>query len=167
MAFHRVLVVGLILAVLGLLAWRFRRRQAGGYAPPVSVLDPEELPGEARGRLAVLGFRSRFCAACRETPDIVARALAPMEGEDVAFVPVDVADHPDLVHHLDVPSTPTVVLVDARGRVRFAHEGNPDPEVLRVFLEEARLSLQGSAGRRGPFLPRLGGLLDGDDDEGG
>lgn len=133
-----------VVALVVLLARR-SRAQADRYEPPRARLPEELVPAEARGGLAVLGFRSRFCIACRRTPDVVAEALEASDAEAV-FVHADVADHPDLVEALALRETPTVVVVDAEGRIRYAREGNPEPGELAAYLDEAEASPGGAPG---------------------
>lgn len=136
----RLVLAGALLAAVGLAGLLVRRRrEADPYEPPLDRVPDDLLPPEARGRLAVLGFTSRFCVACRRTP-AVAREAMDEGGTDAAFVSVDVADRPDLVEALGLRQTPTVLLVDAEGRVRYAGEGNPDPGVLAAYLQEAEAS---------------------------
>lgn len=140
MTLGRVAVAaGLLLAVAVVVVWARRRSDGEAYEPPVARIPVEDLPPEAQGGLAVLGFRSRFCVACRRTPDVVAEALGLAQTE-AAFVHVDVADRLDLAQRLGLRQTPTVVLVDGQGRIRYAEEGNPDPGELAAYLREAAAS---------------------------
>jgi thiol-disulfide isomerase/thioredoxin len=142
----RLAVVGGLLALVGIgVLWSRPGDEAEAYRPPVSRLHEDLLPETARGRLAVLAFRSRFCLACRRTPDVVAEALEASDA-DAAFVHVDVADHPALVDELDLGATPTVLLVDAEGRLRYASQGNPSPGELAAYLGEAAASPGGAPG---------------------
>lgn len=142
----RAAVAAALLALVALGVWASRRGSDGDpYRPPVSRIPEELVPEAARGELAVLGFRSRFCLACRRTPDVVGEALALAEA-DAVFVHVDVADHPRLVDELALRETPTVLLVDAEGRLRYAREGNPSPGELAAYLEEAQASPGGDPG---------------------
>lgn len=135
---------GLVAAVAAAVAVASRRRAGDeAYAPPLDRVPRDLLPAEARGSLAVLGFASRFCVACRRTPGVVDEAREAA-GVDAAFLHLDVADHPDLVEALALRQTPTVVVVDAEGRVRFAGEGNPDAGELAAYLAEAEASPGGA-----------------------
>ncbi len=150
----RWIMAGALLAgALGAAALvRRSRAHRTAYRPPVDRLPAHALPEEARNRLVVLGLCSRFCVPCRRTPGVAEEAL---EGfDDVGFVAVDVGKRPELASLLEVRETPTVLLVDAKGRIRFSHEGNPDPGDLRFFIEEARAS--GNGGVVGRALQRLG-----------
>lgn len=142
----RAALAALLLGLVGAAVWAARRGGDGDpYSPPVDRVDGELLPEAARGRLAVLGFKSRFCLACRRTPDVVADALEASEAEAV-FVHLDVADHPALVDALGLRETPTVLLVDAEGRLRYAREGNPQTGELAAYLDEAEASPGGAPG---------------------
>lgn len=143
----RLAVAAGVLVLVGVLVILARRSRGSRdrYEPPLARLPPEVVPEAARGELAVLGFRSRFCIACRRTPDVVAEAREASSAEAV-FVHVDVADHPGLVEALALRETPTVLVVDAEGRIRYAREGNPDPGELAAYLDEAAASPGGEPG---------------------
>ena len=133
----RALVVALVIAAVALAALARRRRREAAYAPPVPALAAADVPGGLVAPLTALYFTSRLCAACRETADVV-RAAAP----EVPAVGVDVRERPDLVRALAVFETPTLLLLDQRGRIRYAHVGNPDPSELWTYAREAWDSLE-------------------------
>lgn len=147
MVLGRLALAAGFLAIVALVVWlaRLSRGEADRYEPPRARLHQDLLPADARGVLAVLGFRSRFCIACRRTPEVVAEALEA-SGAEAVFVHADVADHPDLVEALGLRETPTVVVVDAEGRIRYAREGNPEPGELAAYLDEAEASPGGAPG---------------------
>ncbi|MDA2810763.1 thioredoxin family protein [Nocardiopsis sp. RSe5-2] len=91
-----------------------------GQAPR---LDPAEL-GQALGERATLvQFSSAFCRPCVATRRVLAEVAAMVPG--VAAVDVDAESHLELVRRLDVTATPTVLVVDAEGRVRRRAAGLP------------------------------------------
>lgn len=129
-----VLAVALALALV-------RRRRT--YDPPTARMPESAFPRGDRAPLTAFYFASRLCAACKETPDLVRRA------GDVPLVPLWVHERPDLVRELGVYETPTLILADDAGRIRYARAGNPEPAELALYIEEARLS-----GHRAPSLAR-------------
>lgn len=137
------LVLGLVVAggaAAGGLA--LKHRLSRSYTPGTDRVPDELRPSqrEAPG-WAILAFTAPLCAACQRTPDVVAAALgvdrAALEDapHGVAFDHVDVREHPDLVAHLAVDATPTVVVLDPSGAIRFAEQGNPDPARLADLLQ--------------------------------
>lgn len=131
----RLLVVGLVLAALALVAfWRARRRAA--FEPRTPRLAPETLPLRPGAPLTALYFTSRLCGACKETAGIV-REAAP----EVPAIAVSVHERRDLVDAVGVFETPTLLLVDEEGRIRYARVGNPEPAELWTYVREAWDSL--------------------------
>lgn len=129
--------VSLALAVVLLAAgaWALRRRRRP-FAPRLGRLPPDALR-EPRAPLAVYYFTSRFCLDCKDTPRVV-REAAP----EVPAIPLPVEQRADLARALGVPETPTLLLVDAEGRIRYARVGNPEPEELWTYVREAWDSLE-------------------------
>ncbi|MEH1013159.1 thioredoxin family protein [Micromonospora sp. CPCC 206060] len=129
-----VLGVLALATVLGL--WRRRRdgrirpvpgtpTAAVGAAAPSSVL---ATLGVRAGAVNLVQFSSPFCAPCRTTR----RVLGEIEGhiEGVHLVEVDVEQHLDAVRELDIWRTPTVLVVDAGGRVVQRASGVPGRDDL-------------------------------------
>lgn len=125
----------LVASVAGLALLRARRREAT-FRPALARLPDDAFPRGPRAPLTAFYFTSRLCASCRETPGVV-REAAP----EVPAVPLSVHDRADLVRALGVFETPTLLLVDEAGRIRYAHVGNPEPRELRTYVREARDSL--------------------------
>lgn len=126
-------------ALGGLAVTRWRTASTPRGVP--DRVDGSLLPQRARERWAVLGFTSPLCTACQRTPHVVAEALATTPQalaespvDEVAFLSVDVREHGPLVDALDVRATPTVVVLDPVGRVRFFEQGNPAPGALARAL---------------------------------
>jgi thiol-disulfide isomerase/thioredoxin len=68
-------------------------------------------------------FSSAFCQPCRATRLILQDVTAQMPG--VAHVEIDAESHMDLVRHLDVRRTPTLLLLDGSGAIRKRATGLP------------------------------------------
>ena len=134
----RLVVAALVVAALAALAaWRRRRRERD-FAPRVPRLPESAFPrGGRRAPLTAFYFTSRLCGACQETPGIV-RDAAP----EVPVVALSVHDRADLVKALGVFETPTLLLVDEEGRIRYARVGNPEPAELWTYVREAWDSLE-------------------------
>lgn len=128
-----------MLAVLALALAVALARRRRAYDPPTARMPESAFPQGDRAPLTAFYFTSRLCAACQETPEVVRRA------GDVPLVPLWVHERPDLVRALGVYETPTLILADDAGRIRYARVGNPEPAELALYIEEALLSSQRAA----------------------
>lgn len=99
------------------------------------VLTAADLGVPLGGRATVVQFSSTFCVPCRQTRRVVEHAVRTADG--VAHVDLDVADHLDLGERLAIASTPTVLVLDADGRVRRRAVGVPTLAQVRAALAEA------------------------------
>ncbi|MEA3201917.1 MAG: hypothetical protein QOE90_3345 [Thermoplasmata archaeon] len=122
-----------LLALVALAAWARARRRAG-FQPRLARVPEDLVPPGAP--LAVLYFTSRLCSECAETPHVV-REAAP----EVPAIAVSVHERARLARDLGVTETPTLLLVDAEGRIRYAQAGNPTPAQLWTYVREAWDSL--------------------------
>ncbi|MFD4375977.1 TlpA family protein disulfide reductase [Streptomyces sp. NPDC058486] len=87
-------------------------------------LGPEELGGAEPGERATLvQFSSAFCQPCRATRRTLAGVAAMVPG--VAHVEIDAEEHLGLVRALGITRTPTVLVLDAGGRVVRRAAGQP------------------------------------------
>jgi thiol-disulfide isomerase/thioredoxin len=114
------------------------RRRNGKFHESATV-EPAPDPGETRDRaldatLAGLGvtadtpvtllqFSSAFCAPCRTTRVLCADVAAQLPG--VRHLEVDAESHLEAVRALEIWRTPTVLIVDGRGRIRRRASGAP------------------------------------------
>lgn len=97
---------------------------------------PGEWLGERRGERATLvQFSSAFCAPCRATRRVLAEVAALVPG--VAHVEIDAEAHLDLVRRLEIVKTPTVLVLDAAGRVVRRATGQPRRADVIAALGEA------------------------------
>ncbi|MER5356577.1 thioredoxin family protein [Kitasatospora sp. NPDC002551] len=86
-------------------------------------LSAEEL-GEALGERATLvQFSTAFCQPCRATRRVLAEVAGMVDG--VAHVELDAEERLELVRRLEVLRTPTVLVLDAGGRVVRRAAGQP------------------------------------------
>jgi hypothetical protein len=83
--------------------------------------------------VTLLQFSSAFCAPCRVARRICADLAGGRDG--VAHVEVDAESHLDEVRALGVWRTPTVLVVDAAGRIAFRLSGAPSRAGLAAAVE--------------------------------
>lgn len=92
--------------------------------------------GEGLGERATLvQFSSAFCAPCRATRRVLAEVAGLVPG--VSHVEIDAEDHLDLVRELDILKTPTVLVLDAEGRIVRRASGQPRKADVIAALGEA------------------------------
>ncbi|GAA0629765.1 thioredoxin family protein [Streptomyces thermocarboxydovorans] len=108
---------------------RVRARDEG------SRLAAEELGAELGERATLVQFSSAFCAPCRATRRVLADVAGMVPG--VAHVEIDAEENLDLVRRLDILKTPTVLVLDAGGRVVRRATGQPRKADVIAALGEA------------------------------
>ncbi|WEH43225.1 thioredoxin family protein [Streptomyces sp. NBC_01218] len=86
-------------------------------------LDAAQLGAELGEKATLVQFSSAFCQPCRATRRTLAEVAAMVEG--VAHVEIDAEAHLTLVRSLRIRSTPTVLVLDARGTVVRRAAGQP------------------------------------------
>ena len=92
--------------------------------------------GESLGERATLvQFSSAFCAPCRATRRVLGEVAGLVPG--VAHVEIDAEEHLDLVRRLDILKTPTVLVLDADGRIVRRATGQPRKADVIAALGEA------------------------------
>lgn len=89
----------------------------------VARLGAAEIGTELGERATLLQFSSAFCQPCRATRRTLAEVAGMVEG--VAHVEIDAEAHLDLVRELHVLRTPTVLVLDADGRIVRRASGQP------------------------------------------
>jgi thiol-disulfide isomerase/thioredoxin len=98
-------------------------------------LDAEDLGAELGERATLVQFSSAFCAPCRATRRVLGEVAGVVPG--VAHVEIDAEAHLDLVRRLDILKTPTVLVLDADGRVVRRATGQPRKADVIAALGEA------------------------------
>ncbi|MEU0333430.1 thioredoxin family protein [Streptomyces sp. NPDC006193] len=98
-------------------------------------LDAADLGGALGERATLVQFSSAFCAPCRATRRILGEVAAMVPG--VTHVEIDAEARLDLVRALDVLKTPTVLVLDAGGRVVRRAAGQPRKADVIAALGEA------------------------------
>ncbi|MFF7982452.1 TlpA family protein disulfide reductase [Streptomyces sp. NPDC007901] len=98
-------------------------------------LGAAELGAELGERATLVQFSSAFCAPCRATRRVLGEVAGIVPG--VAHVEIDAEDHLDLVRELEILKTPTVLVLDADGRVVRRATGQPRKADVIAALGEA------------------------------
>ncbi|MET7475195.1 thioredoxin family protein [Streptomyces sp. NPDC005648] len=94
-----------------------------------------ELGEELGERATLVQFSSAFCAPCRATRRILGEVAGLVPG--VTHVEIDAEDRLELVRELDILKTPTVLVLDADGRVVRRATGQPRKADVIAALGEA------------------------------
>lgn len=98
-------------------------------------LGAAELGGALGERATLVQFSSAFCAPCRATRRLLGEVAAMVPG--VTHVEIDAEAHLDLVRELEILITPTVLVLDASGRVVRRAAGQPRKADVIAALGEA------------------------------
>ncbi|MEU1706952.1 thioredoxin family protein [Streptomyces sp. NPDC005706] len=98
-------------------------------------LGAAELGGELGARATLVQFSSAFCAPCRATRRVLGEVAEMVPG--VIHVEIDAEARLDLVRALDILKTPTVLVLDAEGRVVRRAAGQPRRADVIAALGEA------------------------------
>lgn len=98
-------------------------------------LTAEELGGELGERATLVQFSSAFCAPCRATRRVLGEVAGLVPG--VRHLEIDAETHLELVRALDILKTPTVLVLDAEGRVVRRATGQPRKADVIAALGEA------------------------------
>lgn len=107
-------------------------RRAAATAPR---LDAADLGAELGARATLVQFSSAFCVPCRATRRVLGEVADLVPG--VVHVEIDAEGHLQLVRALDVLKTPTVLVLDADGRVVRRAVGQPRKADVIAALGEA------------------------------
>ena len=92
--------------------------------------------GEGLGaRATLVQFSSAFCAPCRATRRVLGEVAGMVPG--VSHVEIDAEDRLDLVRELGILKTPTVLVLDADGRIVRRATGQPRKADVIAALGEA------------------------------
>ncbi|MDO0928973.1 thioredoxin family protein [Streptomyces sp. TG1A-8] len=98
-------------------------------------LGAADLGGELGRRATLVQFSTAFCAPCRATRRVLGEVAALVPG--VAHVEIDAETRLDLVRELGIRRTPTVLVLDAGGRVVRRAAGQPRKADVVAALGEA------------------------------
>ncbi|WP_431041103.1 TlpA family protein disulfide reductase [Streptomyces sp. P1-3] len=86
-------------------------------------LTADRIGGRLGDRATLVQFSSAFCQPCRATRRTLAEVSAMVEG--VTHIEIDAEAQLELVRELDIVRTPTVLVLDARGRIVRRATGQP------------------------------------------
>lgn len=100
-------------------------------------LGPAELGRDLGARATLVQFSSAFCAPCRATRRILDEVAGMVPG--VAHIEIDAEANLELVRRLDILRTPTVLVLDADGRIVRHAAGQPRKADVIAALGEAVL----------------------------
>ncbi|MCX5374492.1 MULTISPECIES: thioredoxin family protein [unclassified Streptomyces] len=98
-------------------------------------LGADRLGGELGERATLVQFSSAFCAPCRATRRVLGEVADVVPG--VTHIEIDAEAHLDLVRELDILKTPTVLVLDADGRIVRRATGQPRKADVIAALGEA------------------------------
>ena len=102
----QVAAVGVVAALLGLLAWKLLQdesavtaelEQGGSPVAPAFTLERLDRKGELelatlRGKAVVLNFWASWCGPCKDETPLLQEGWKRWQGKDVVFVGIDVKD---------------------------------------------------------------------------
>ena len=118
------ILFGLIVVTTAIgLAWRARNGRLREQPDDAAALTASDLGVSLGERATLVQFSTTFCAPCRTTRVVLGEVSKLVDG--VAHVEIDAESHLDLVRRLDIMRTPTVLVLDARGRIVKRASGEP------------------------------------------
>jgi thiol-disulfide isomerase/thioredoxin len=98
-------------------------------------LGAAELGEDLGERATLVQFSSAFCAPCRATRRVLTEVAGMVPG--VRHVEIDAEDRLELVRELEILKTPTVLVLDADGRIVRRATGQPRKADVIAALGEA------------------------------
>ena len=122
-------LVALFAVLLAATAFGLYRRRTDGRVRAVTAaaaqerLTASDLGADLGSRATLVQFSSAFCQPCRATRQVLGEVSEAVDG--VSHVEIDAEDHLELVRRLDIMRTPTVLVLDAHGRVVQRATGQP------------------------------------------
>ncbi|MHB9864335.1 TlpA family protein disulfide reductase [Streptomyces sp. YIM S03343] len=133
-----ILVCAAVLAVAS--AYGVLQRRRGGRVrvrgrDDGHRLGAAELGGDLGERATLVQFSSAFCAPCRATRRVLGEVADLVPG--VRHIEIDAEDNLPLVRTLGILKTPTVLVLDADGRVVRRATGQPRKADVIAALGEA------------------------------
>lgn len=128
-------VIVLIAVVAAGTAFGLRRMATEGRVAlhvPGHRFTSAELGHDMGAAATLVQFSAPYCQPCRATHEMLASIAAANPA--IAHIDMQVADHLDMVNRLRIMRTPTTVLLDHHGHVRFRSEGIPRRDELDTAL---------------------------------
>ncbi|MDI3390695.1 thioredoxin family protein [Streptomyces sp. B-S-A8] len=99
------------------------------------MLGKRELGAALGERATLVQFSTAFCQPCRATRRTLAEVTRLVPG--IAHIEIDAEQHLPLVRDLDILRTPTVLVLDARGRLVRRAAGQPRKADVIAALGDA------------------------------
>lgn len=127
-----VVVAGVVAAVM---RWKNGRFAAASTSDGAERLGPGDLGVPLGERATLVQFSSAFCAPCRATRQVLGQVTGLVPG--VTTVEIDAEAELDLVRRVGVLRTPTVLVLDAEGRIVERASGAPTRDQVLVALDRA------------------------------
>lgn len=133
-----VLLAAVAATLVIALAMRWKNGRFAPTPPSAEADDRERLTAAQIGaplgeRATLVQFSSAFCSPCRATRVVLADVAAKVPG--VVTIDIDAEEHLQLVRDLDIMRTPTVLVLDAAGRVTTRASGLPRREQVLSALD--------------------------------
>jgi thiol-disulfide isomerase/thioredoxin len=129
------LLAGLVVVATGFgLVWRARNGKLREQ-PDGETLTASDIGVELGERATLVQFSTVFCQPCRATRIVLGEVCGPLDG--VAHVEIDAESHLELVRRLDIMRTPTVLVLDAAGRIVKRASGAPRKAEVLAALAKA------------------------------
>lgn len=127
-------LLGLIVVTTAVgLVWRARNGRLREQSDDGAALTPSELGVSLGERATLVQFSTSFCAPCRTTRVVLDEVSKLVGG--VVHVEIDAESHLDLVRRLDIMRTPTVLVLDPRGRIVQRASGAPRKAAVLAALD--------------------------------
>ncbi|MFN8079060.1 MAG: thioredoxin family protein [Kineosporiaceae bacterium] len=79
------------------------------------VLTPQQLNAALGGRATFVQFSTTVCSPCRATRAVLSELTSHLP--EVTHIELDAEQHLELVRRLHIRRTPTVLILDGRGRI--------------------------------------------------
>ena len=133
---ERLLIIAAILAVSTLAyVWWSRRQGVVRRIDTRDIVTSNTLGAKRGYRATFVQFSTPMCAKCPPTARLLQRVAA--DYDNVVHIEIDAAERLDLARRFDIMRTPTILVLDADGRVVARMAGAPSDAQARAALEAA------------------------------
>ncbi|PSL39674.1 glutaredoxin [Labedella gwakjiensis] len=128
-------ITAAVLAVAAAIAIVLRSTTGRARPGDDSSFAPGQLPGlDVLGRTATLvQFSTEFCSSCPATRRLLQRITS--DREELTYLDVDLTHDAELASRLRILQTPTVFVLDRRGRLVSRIGGSPRLDALTDVLD--------------------------------
>lgn len=131
----------LLLAVIAGVVYKFFHGR-GHKVVGNECVDLQKLKADKNGdpvtefgsKATLLMFSTEYCGQCPG----VRRALAKLEHRHgtLLFIEADITNRLDLAAHFNITQTPTVFVLDQKGKIQYRLGGTPKPNVIETELKK-------------------------------